>query len=224
VVNFSGQEKRWPAESIERQAVAALVPYARNARRHSPEQIDQIAASIREWGWTVPVLVDEDGRIIAGHGRILAARKLGIGEVPAMVARGWSDAQKRAYVLADNKLTLNAGWDDDLLRIELSGLQELNFDLGLTGFSDLGLRANRWPIRQSPQDDIGFTLAAESPHAKLNAEQIQLFPDGALAQIICARISNPADVKLSNTALAGSRRLVLCSMSGVGDGSRRLRR
>src|SRR4029077_12042689 len=109
----------WPADKVERQPIAALVPYARNSRTHSPEQVAQIAASIREWGWTVPVLVDEGGGIIAGHGRVLAAHQLGVTEVPVMVARGWSKAQKQAYVLADNKLTLNAGWDDALLRIEL---------------------------------------------------------------------------------------------------------
>lgn len=115
--------------------MASLVPYARNARTHSDEQVAQIAASIREWGWTVPVLVDEAGSIIAGHGRILAARKLGLAEVPVMVAAGWSEAQKRAYVLADNKLALNAGWDTDLLKVELGELQGGGFDLGLTGFS-----------------------------------------------------------------------------------------
>ena len=125
----------WPADKVERRAVAALIPYARNARTHSPEQVDQIAASIREWGWTVPVLVDEQGGIIAGHGRVLAAHKLAIAEVPVMVAAGWSEAQKRAYVLADNKLALNAGWDDDLLKIELGDLQAFDFDLGLIGFS-----------------------------------------------------------------------------------------
>jgi hypothetical protein len=107
-------QSEWPADEVERRAVAALIPYARNARTHSPEQVDQIAASIREWGWTVPVLVDEQGGINAGHGRVLAAHKLAIDEVPVMVASGWSEAQKRGYVLADNKLALNAGWDDDL--------------------------------------------------------------------------------------------------------------
>ena len=106
-------QPEWPADKVERRAVAARISYARNARTHSPEQVDQIAASIREWGWTVPALVDDEGGIIAGHGRVLAAHKLAIAEVPVMVAAGWSEAQKRAYVLADNKLALNAGWDDD---------------------------------------------------------------------------------------------------------------
>lgn len=131
----------WPADKVERRSVSALVPYARNARTHSEEQVAQIAASIREWGWTVPVLVDEDGGLIAGHGRVLAARKLGIADIPVMVAAGWTEAQKRAYVLADNKLALNAGWDAELLRVELTDLQAFDFDLGLTGFSDDELAA-----------------------------------------------------------------------------------
>src|SRR3712207_8700408 len=89
----------WPADEVQRWALERLVPSARNARTHSPAQVAQIAASIREWGWTVPVLVDEAGTLIAGHGRLLAARQLGLASVPVMVARGWSDAQKRAYLL-----------------------------------------------------------------------------------------------------------------------------
>ena len=125
---------KWPADRVERRAVDALIPYARNARTHSDEQVAQIAASIREWGWTVPVLVDESGGIIAGHGRILAARKLGIAEVPVMVAAGWSETQKRAYVLADNKLALNAAWDMGFLKAEMQDLDAAGFNLQLTGF------------------------------------------------------------------------------------------
>ncbi len=127
---------QWPADKIERRKVSDLIPYAKNARTHSDEQVAQIAASIREWGWTIPVLVDEDDGVIAGHGRLLAARKLGIDEVPAMVARGWSEAAKRAYILADNKLALNAGWDSELLALELGDLKGLDFDLSLIGFND----------------------------------------------------------------------------------------
>lgn len=126
----------WPADKVERRSVDSLIPYARNARTHSDEQVAQIAASIKEWGWTMPIPADEDGGVIAGHGRIMAARKLGIVDVPVMVATGWSEAQKRAYVLADNKLTLNSGWDLDLLGAELEGLGDLGFDIGLTGFSE----------------------------------------------------------------------------------------
>ena len=124
----------WPADEARRWAVDRLVPSARNARTHTDAQVAQIAASIREWGWTVPVLVDEDGNLIAGHGRVLAARLLGLAEVPVVVARGWSDAKKRAYMLADNKLALNAGWDEALLRLELADLREMGADLNLIGF------------------------------------------------------------------------------------------
>jgi DNA modification methylase len=130
---------RWPADAVERRSVSALIPYARNARTHSDEQVAQIAASIREWGWTMPVLVDEAGTIVAGHGRVLAAQRLGLPEVPVMVATGWSEAKRRAYVIADNKLALNAGWDEELLRLELGELKGLGVDLGLTGFGELEL-------------------------------------------------------------------------------------
>ena len=111
-----------------------LIPYARNPRTHSDAQVAQIAASIREFGWTNPVLVDGESGIIAGHGRVMAARKLGLDQVPVIELPYMSEAQKRAYVLADNQLALNAGWDDELLRLELADLSELGFDLGLIGF------------------------------------------------------------------------------------------
>jgi len=115
--------------------VADLIPYARNSRTHSDEQVAQIAASIREFGFTNPVLVDGERGIIAGHGRVLAARKLGLDEVPVIELTHLTEAQRRAYVIADNKLALNAGWDMDLLKVELGDLQADGFDLGLTGFS-----------------------------------------------------------------------------------------
>ena len=124
------------APAVRLYAVAALIPYARNPRTHSDAQVAQIAASIREFGWTNPLLVDEAGTLIAGHGRLLAARQLGMTEVPAITLSHLSEAQKRALVIADNKLALNAGWDDELLRIELADLAELGFDLNLVGFDD----------------------------------------------------------------------------------------
>jgi hypothetical protein len=126
----------WPADKVERRPISELIPYARNSRTHSDTQVAQIAASIREWGWTMPILVDEDGNVIAGHGRIMAAQKLGIADVPCMTATGWSEAKRRAYVIADNKLALNAGWDDEMLRVEFGELRDLDFDLSLTGFDD----------------------------------------------------------------------------------------
>ena len=133
--------KHWPADKVERRKVSDLTPYARNSRTHSDEQVAQIAASIKEWGWTVPVLIEPDGGIIAGHGRVMAAQRLGITEVPCMIADGWSEAQKRAYIIADNKLALNAGWDDEMLRVEFAELGDMGFDLGLTGFGEMELDA-----------------------------------------------------------------------------------
>lgn len=120
--------------------IESLIPYARNSRTHSDAQVAQIAASIKEFGWTNPVLIDGDGGIIAGHGRVMAGRKLGITEAPCIVLDNLTEAQRRAYVIADNKLALNAGWDIELLKVELGDLQALDFDLSLTGFdaSELG--------------------------------------------------------------------------------------
>ena len=123
-----------PADQIEQWPIESLIPYARNSRTHSDTQVAQIAASIREWGWTTPILVDDAGGIIAGHGRLLAARKLGLDTVPVVIATGWTEAQKRAYVIADNKLALNAGWDVDALKLELQEIDLEGFDLQLTGF------------------------------------------------------------------------------------------
>lgn len=114
--------------------VEDLIPYARNSRTHSDAQVAQIAASVREFGWTNPVLVDGENGIIAGHGRVLAARKLGMAEVPCIELAGLSDTQRRAYIIADNKLALNAGWDDELLAVELGELNAAEFDMALIGF------------------------------------------------------------------------------------------
>ena len=116
-------------------AVADLKPYERNARTHSPEQIDQIAASIEAFGWTNPILVDDAGGIIAGHGRLTAAIKLGLAHVPTICVSGLSPEQRRALVLADNKLALNAGWDEHLLAAELTDLSGIGFDIALIGFT-----------------------------------------------------------------------------------------
>ena len=122
--------------AVQYRPLSTLIPYARNARTHSERQVAEIAASIREFGWTNPILVDGDNGLIAGHGRLLAARKLGMADVPVIELAGLSEAQKRALVLADNKLALNAGWDIDLLGVELADLQSMGFDLALTGFGE----------------------------------------------------------------------------------------
>lgn len=121
---------------IEQVSVSTLIPYARNSRTHSDEQVSQIAGSIREFGFTNPVLIDADGTIIAGHGRVMAAKKLGLETVPCIRLGHLTPSQVRAYVIADNKLALNAGWDDQMLRSELESLQEDGFNMDLTGFSE----------------------------------------------------------------------------------------
>ena len=121
--------------AITYRQVTDLIPYARNSRTHTDEQVAQIAGSIREFGWTNPVLIDGEAGIIAGHGRVLAAQRLGLKEVPTIQLDHMTEAQRRAYVIADNKLALNAGWDADLLKIELGELQGLDFDLSLIGFA-----------------------------------------------------------------------------------------
>ena len=114
--------------------VQDLIPYVNNSRTHSEEQINQICASINEFGFTNPLLIDEKDSIIAGHGRLMASKKLGMEEVPCIVLEGLTEAQKKAYIIADNKMALNAGWDEELLKIELESLESLNFNLELTGF------------------------------------------------------------------------------------------
>jgi len=115
--------------------VSSLIPYARNSRTHSDAQVGQIAASIKEFGFLNPIIVDGESGIIAGHGRVLAAQKLGLAELPVIEAGHLSDTQRRAYIIADNKLAMNAGWDDEMLRVELDALGVDGFDLELTGFS-----------------------------------------------------------------------------------------
>lgn len=120
--------------SIKYVAINKLIPYANNSRTHDDAQIAQIAASIKEFGFTNPILIDKDDSIIAGHGRVLAARKLNLKAVPTIKLEGLTETQKRAYIIADNKLALNAGWDNDLLMVELDALNNADFDMAILGF------------------------------------------------------------------------------------------
>lgn len=124
----------WLADKIEPWPTTRLIPYARNARTHSPEQVAQIAASIAEFGFTTPILAGSDGVIVAGHGRLAAAQKLGLATVPVVVLDHLTPTQRRALIIADNRIAENAGWDEALLRIEMADLQDADFDLSLTGF------------------------------------------------------------------------------------------
>ena len=123
-------------ERFEMADISRLVPYARNARTHSKEQILQLRSSLREFGFVNPVIVDKDYNIIAGHGRVLAAKAEGMTEVPCVFAEHLTEAQKKAYILADNRMAMDAGWDEELLKVELESLQEMAYDLSLTGFDE----------------------------------------------------------------------------------------
>ena len=158
---------------IEYRQVKDLLPYARNSRTHSDSQVAQIAASVREFGWTNPVLVDGENGIIAGHGRVLAARKLGMEEVPCIELAGLSDTQRRAYIIADNKLALNGGWDDELLAIEFAELADAGFDNLLTGFT---------------QDEIDALTPEQIPEG--------LTDEDAVPEVQAVPITKPGDVWL----------------------------
>lgn len=138
---FSFEEPVLNMLNVEYRKVEALIPYARNPRTHTDEQVAKIAASIVEYGWTNPVLVDGDNGIIAGHGRMAAARKLGLDEVPVIELAHLSPSQKRAYVISDNRLALDAGWNEELLALELAELSDAGYDLALTGFEDAEIEA-----------------------------------------------------------------------------------
>lgn len=165
------------APKIEQRLVADLIPYAANSRTHSDAQVAQIAASIKEFGWTNPILVSGDDTIIAGHGRLLAARKLALVEVPVIVLDHLSKPQQRALVIADNQLALNAGWDMDMLKAEIEDLKLDDFDIDLLGFDEKFLDAlNAEPFEEErigeEQDveavfEIAVTCADEDEQEKV---------------------------------------------------------
>jgi DNA modification methylase len=154
---------------IKEVEITALIPYAKNSRTHDDAQVAQIAASIKEFGWTNPILVDGDKGIIAGHGRLMAARKLKMDKVPVIELSGMTEAQKKAYVIADNRLALNAGWDNAMLTIELQDLEDEGFDLSLTGFDDAELDALLNPIEETEglTDEDAVPDVPEEPKTKL---------------------------------------------------------
>lgn len=147
--------------------VADLIPYARNSRTHSDAQVAQIAASIKEFGWTNPVLLDGDNGIIAGHGRVMAAQKLGETQVPTIELGHMTDTQKRAYIIADNKLALNAGWDDAMLALEIQDLKDVGYDLGLMGFNLDELEAMNPQVIEGLTDEDAVPDVPDEPITKL---------------------------------------------------------
>ena len=143
--------------------VAKLVPYVNNARTHSPEQINKLRSSLREFGFINPVIIDRDFGVIAGHGRILAAKEEGITEVPCVFADHLTEAQKKAYIIADNRMAMDAGWDEELLRVEIEALQAEDFDLALTGFDEKELSKLSDDGTEGKEDDFDVTAELEKP-------------------------------------------------------------
>lgn len=150
-------------ERLEQVNIDRLVPYARNARIHSKEQILQLRSSLREFGFVNPVIVDKDLNIIAGHGRILAAKEEGITEVPCVFAEHLTEAQKRAYIIADNRLALNAGWDAEMLSVEIADLQGMDFDVSLLGFDNAELNKIMSGIEDVKDDDFDVVAELKKP-------------------------------------------------------------
>ncbi|MCE7886575.1 MAG: DNA methylase N-4 [Alphaproteobacteria bacterium PRO2] len=227
------------ADRIEIWPTDKLVPYDKNPRTHSPEQVNQIAASIAEFGFLNPILVDTAAGIIAGHGRLQAAKQLGLAHVPVVVLDHLTEAQKRAYVIADNKLALNAGWDEDLLRAEMTALAAEDFDLPVIGFSDDELSAllTEPNTAEGQTDENAVPEAPETPVSKpgdlwrlgnhlllcgdstvlVNVERVL---DGALADMVFT--DPPYNVDYGNTAkdkLRGTNRTIM--NDNLGDGFER---
>lgn len=150
-------------ERFEKVDIEKLVPYARNSRTHSKEQILQLRASLREFGFINPIIVDKGLNIISGHGRVLAAKEEGITEVPCVFVEHLTEAQKRAYIIADNRLALNAGWDAEMLSVELSELQGADFDLSLLGFDDAELNKLMDNVEDVEDDDFDVEDELQKP-------------------------------------------------------------
>ena len=159
----------WAVHNTVMKNINDLIEYDSNPREHTPEQVEQVANSIREFGWTMPILIDDTNEIIAGHGRLMAGKQLGIKEVPCIIAKGWSDEQKKAYCIADNKLTENSTWSKDFLKLNLTNLYDNEFDLKLTGFSDdeLSKILPDFNIDEGLTDEDDVPTAPNEPVTKL---------------------------------------------------------
>jgi DNA modification methylase len=224
--------------AVEYRKVGALIPYARNAKQHTDAQVAQIAASIREFGWGAPILVDGKNNVIAGHGRLLAARKLGMDEVPVVPMSHLTDTQRRALILADNKIGENASWDDELLGLELTELRELGFNLDLTGFSpdEWDALINGDEAKDGLTDDDAVPEVPETPVSKTGdvwvlGEHKLLCGDATKAQDYAALLGDelvdmtftdpPYNVNYANSAkdkLRGKNRAILNDNLGEGFG------
>ena len=178
-------------KDMELVSISKLVPYVNNARTHSPEQINKLRSSLREFGFINPVIIDRNYGIIAGHGRVIAAREEGITEVPCVFVDHLTDSQKKAYILADNRMALDAGWDEELLRVEIESLQAENFDVGLTGFDDKEI-ADLFKTENEQVEDDDFDLSAALEKAAF-VEEGDVWVVGK-HRLVCGDATNPEDV------------------------------
>ena len=167
--------------------ISKLIPYQNNARTHSKEQINKLRSSLREFGFVNPVIIDREYNVIAGHGRIAAAREEGITEVPCVFVDHLTESQKKAYILADNRMALDAGWDEDLLRVELEALEEMGYDLGLTGFDDKELAA-LFPAEEAKEDDFDVDVELQKPTFTKAGDVWTL----GRHRLVCGDATNPA--------------------------------
>ena len=186
---------KFPADKVERWNLDKLRPFEKNPRVHSDQQVELIANAIKEWGWTSPVLADPTGEILAGHGRVLAARKLGMKDVPVIIARGWTAEQKRAYVIWDNNATLQSSWDDSLLRENIEALQLADFDMALVGYDEAALALLATPYAPEPEPEEAVPEPPKNPITKRG----DVWTLGR-HRVVCGDSRELADVKL---AMAG---------------------
>lgn len=181
------------------ESVNSLIPYARNSRTHSEAQITKIAASIKEFGFLNPVIVDGENGIVAGHGRVMAAKKLGMDEVPVVEANHLTEAQRRAYVIADNRLALDAGWDDEMLRVEFAELEGLGFDLDLTGFTPEEIKA----LDFDSGEDVGMPALASGEKEPYQQKTFTLHDEQAVVvddAVTLARTNPLADTGINENS------------------------
>lgn len=190
---------RVSAEALTMMPVDALVPYANNAKRHSAAQISQIRASLREYGFVAPVLIDEDCNILAGHGRVEAARAEGMEAVPCVLVTDLTEAQRKAYILADNRLTETGEWDSAMLEIELKGLADMGFDTKLTGFelstdSAGSVYVNDY-TRSAPGQGSPTSAPTAAADAPLDLEEAAFVPKSAARLCSCPKCGFEFEVK-----------------------------
>ncbi|MFJ7171658.1 ParB/Srx family N-terminal domain-containing protein [Citrobacter freundii] len=207
--------------TIVYRSINELIPCARNARTHSDEQVAQLVASIKEFGWTNPVLVDECGEIIAGHGRVMAAESLSLDTVPVIVLSGLTDDQKRAYRLADNRLPMNAGWDVELLKLEIAELLDADFDISLTGFNQAEIDELLTEVTHDTENgDEPYTAKIDTPVYEPSGDKPdigELYDDTKTQELISRIRSATLDPDIEKFLLCAAERHTVFNFNKIAD-------